>query len=46
MSQTNTRLAELGIELPAAPTPAGNYVACMQVGNLLYLSGAICLVNG
>jgi len=46
MSQTNERLAELGIELPSAPAPAGNYVAAMQVGKLLYLSGAICLVNG
>ena len=46
MSQTNERLAELGIELPSAPTPAGNYLAAMQVGKLLYLSGAICLVNG
>ena len=46
MSQTNERLAELGIELPPAPAPAGNYVAAMQVGKLLYLSGAICLVNG
>jgi len=46
MSQTDQRLAELGIELPSAPTPAGNYVACMQVGSLLYLSGSICLVNG
>ncbi|MDP4610669.1 MAG: RidA family protein [Opitutales bacterium] len=46
MSHTNARLAELGIELPSAPAPAGNYVACMQVGNLLYISGAICLVNG
>jgi enamine deaminase RidA (YjgF/YER057c/UK114 family) len=46
MSQTEQRLAELKIELPAAPAPAGNYVACMEVGSLLYLSGAICLVNG
>jgi enamine deaminase RidA (YjgF/YER057c/UK114 family) len=46
MSQTNQRLAELGIELPNAPAPAGNYLACMQVGSLLYLSGAICLVDG
>ena len=46
MSQTNERLAELGIELPYAPAPAGNYVAAMQVGKLLYLSGAICLING
>ena len=40
------RLAELGIELPSAPSPAGNYVPCVQVDKLLYLSGAICLVNG
>ena len=41
----NKRLAELGIELPSAPSPAGNYVPCVQVDKLLYLSGAICLVN-
>jgi enamine deaminase RidA (YjgF/YER057c/UK114 family) len=46
MSQTNDRLVELGIELPSAPAPAGNYVSAMQVGKLLYLSGAICFVNG
>ena len=40
------RLTALGIELPAAPPPAGNYVPACQAGNLLYLSGAICLVNG
>lgn len=43
---TDQKLTELGIELPSAPTPAGNYVPCMLVGNLLYISGAICLVNG
>ncbi|WP_269525899.1 RidA family protein [Coraliomargarita parva] len=43
---TEQRLSELGIELPAAPAPAGNYVPALQIGNLLYLSGAICLVNG
>ena len=42
----NKRLAELGIELPSAPSPAGNYLPCVQVDKLLYLSGAICLVNG
>ncbi|MDQ8193333.1 RidA family protein [Coraliomargarita sp. SDUM461004] len=46
MSHTDQRLAELGIELPSAPAPAGSYVPAIQVGNLLYLSGAICLVNG
>ena len=40
------RLAELGIELPSPPSPAGNYVPCVQVDKLLYLSGAICLVDG
>ncbi len=40
------RLAELGIELPTAPSPAGNYVPALIIGNLLYLSGAICLVDG
>ncbi len=43
---TEQRIAELGIELPTAPSPAGNYVSALQVGNLLYLSGAICLVKG
>ncbi len=43
---TDERLKELGIELPAAPAPAGNYVPAYQSGNLLFLSGAICLVDG
>mgnify|MGYP005851096897 CR=1 FL=1 len=34
------RLAELGIELPPPPTPAGNYVPGVRVGNLLFLSGS------
>ena len=33
------RLAELGIELPPVPGPAGNYVHAVRTGNLLYLSG-------
>ena len=33
------RLAELGIELPSIPTPAGNYVHAVQTSNLLYLAG-------
>jgi len=43
---TEARLNELGITLPNAPAPAGNYVPSLKVGNLLYVSGAICLVNG
>ena len=33
------RLKELGIELPAVPEAAGNYVDAVQVGNLLFCSG-------
>ena len=40
------RLTELGITLPVAPAPAGNYLPARQNGNQLYLSGAICLVDG
>ena len=34
------RLRELGIQLPAVPTPMANYVRSVQTGNLLFLSGA------
>jgi len=33
------RLKELGIELPSAPKPIGNYVPGVQSGNLLFMSG-------
>lgn len=35
----DSRLQELGIELPAASPPAANYVKAVRVGNLLFLSG-------
>lgn len=40
------RLAELGIELPAAPKPAGNYVTAMVVGNVVRTSGTLPLRDG
>lgn len=46
MSSTDEILRQLGIELPAAPAPAGNYVPAYQAGKLLYVSGAVCLVDG
>jgi enamine deaminase RidA (YjgF/YER057c/UK114 family) len=33
------RLAELGLTLPSAPRPIGNYVPFRLAGNLLFLSG-------
>lgn len=33
------RVKELGIEIPAVPGAAGNYVHAVQTGNLLFLSG-------
>ena len=40
------RLKELGIELPEAPVPAGNYIPAVKTGNLLFISGQIPLENG
>jgi enamine deaminase RidA (YjgF/YER057c/UK114 family) len=39
------RLQELGIQLPAAPTPFGNYVEATQSGNLLFLTGMLPVVD-
>jgi enamine deaminase RidA (YjgF/YER057c/UK114 family) len=35
------RLAKLGIHLPEAPTPFGEYVPAVQTGDLLFLSGML-----
>ncbi len=40
------RLAALGIELPQAGAPAGNYVPTVFAGGLLFLSGQLCGWNG
>jgi enamine deaminase RidA (YjgF/YER057c/UK114 family) len=39
------RLQELGIELPAAPSPFGSYVETVQTGNLLFFSGMLPVVD-
>jgi enamine deaminase RidA (YjgF/YER057c/UK114 family) len=38
-------LLDLGIHLPAAPTPLGTYVEALQTGNLLFLSGMLPVVD-
>ena len=40
------KLKELGITLPKAPIPAGNYIPAVKTGNLLFISGQIPLENG
>jgi enamine deaminase RidA (YjgF/YER057c/UK114 family) len=42
----DSRLRELGIVLPAPPTPLGAYVESSDTGNLLFLSGTLPVVNG
>ena len=41
----SSRLSELGITLPAPPTPLGSYVESSDTGNLLFLSGTLPVVN-
>jgi enamine deaminase RidA (YjgF/YER057c/UK114 family) len=41
-----SRLAELGLELPPAPKPAGKYAATVRAGNLLFVSGQFPIQNG
>jgi enamine deaminase RidA (YjgF/YER057c/UK114 family) len=46
VSRIDAHLTELGIELPVANTPAGNYVPFVRSGNLLFVSGQIPVVDG
>ena len=44
--QIAERLAELGIELPRAPTAVAAYVPFTQVGNLLFVAGQLPVYLG
>lgn len=37
--EIEAKLAEMGLPLPEAPAPVGNYVGAVRVGNLLFVSG-------
>jgi enamine deaminase RidA (YjgF/YER057c/UK114 family) len=41
----SSRVNELGIVLPAPPTPLGAYVESSDAGDLLFLSGTLPVVN-
>jgi enamine deaminase RidA (YjgF/YER057c/UK114 family) len=36
-----TRVRELGLELPSVPAPAANYANAVRAGNLMFLSGTV-----
>ena len=44
-AKPSSRLRELGLVLPTAPTPLGAYVEASQVGSLLFLSGTLPVMN-
>ncbi|TXK85284.1 RidA family protein [Paenibacillus sp. N3.4] len=46
MSIIENRLKELGIELSPIGEPKFSYIPANQTGNLLYLSGQDCRING
>jgi enamine deaminase RidA (YjgF/YER057c/UK114 family) len=43
MSAVEARLQELGITLPTPAAPVANYVPFVRTGNLVVISGQICL---
>ena len=45
-SDPETRLRELGLELPAVPEPAGAYVPATRTANLIFTAGQLPLENG
>lgn len=46
MSAIELRMKELGITLPGANPPAGNYVPFVKTGNLVHIAGQTCKWNG
>ncbi len=44
--EAEARLIELGLSLPAPPRPVGSYLLAQPAGDLLFLSGTTCYVNG
>jgi enamine deaminase RidA (YjgF/YER057c/UK114 family) len=44
-SNAEWRLKKLGIALPPPPTPFGAYVEALKIGNLLFLSGMLPVIE-
>ncbi len=46
MGRIESRLSELGENLPAARKPVANYLGCKRSGDTLYVSGRVSQVRG
>ena len=46
MDEIESRLAELGMELPAAPSPLAQYVPAKAAGDLVFTSGQVPVKDG
>ena len=40
------RIKELGLHLPAVPTPLAAYIPAVRIGNLIFTSGQLPMVDG
>jgi enamine deaminase RidA (YjgF/YER057c/UK114 family) len=40
------RLAELGLSVPSAPTPAANYIPWVRTGDLVFIAGQVPMKDG
>ena len=46
MATPESRLSELGIELPTPPAPAAAYVPFVRAGNLVFTAGQVAVADG
>ncbi len=46
MNKIESKLIELGIELPEVPKPVANYIPAKRTGNLIYIAGQIPIEKG
>lgn len=46
MTRIETQISEIGLTLPEVAAPAGAYVPALEVGDLVYTSGQLPIVDG
>lgn len=46
MTRIETQISEIGLTLPEVAAPAGAYVPALEVGELVYTSGQLPIVDG